>query len=307
MKPLLPALRSRPRPRRAGVGKAARRMRAVATLAAVSIAAIGVVALASTSAQAADTNLSQGKTATSSSNESTGSTPNFAVDGNPGTRWSSAFSDPQWLEVDLGSTATIDSVTLNWEAAYGKAFEIQTSADGNSWTDIYSTTTGTGGVQNLTVSGSGRYVRMYGTARGTGYGYSLWEFQVFGSFTGATAPPSTWVPNLDPGESITVNPPVVGQGAGPELRLPAGHLPLRVPGQLLGDPEPAGRPDRVPGPAGCFAHAHLHGQHRPPRRPAPTVSSWPAARPVSLRRTGPVTGSRRSTTGPRRSCRPAPR
>jgi len=31
------------------------------------------------------------------------------------------------------------------------------------------------------VSGSGRYVRLYGTARATQYGYSLWEFQVYGS------------------------------------------------------------------------------------------------------------------------------
>ena len=37
----------------------------------------------------------------------------------------------------------------------------------------------TGGVQTLNVTGSGRYVRMNGTARATGYGYSLWEFQVY--------------------------------------------------------------------------------------------------------------------------------
>jgi hypothetical protein len=58
---------------------------------------------------------------------------------------------------------------------------IQTSPDGATWTTIYSTTTGTGGTQTLSVTGSGRYVRMYGTKRATGYGYSLWEFQVYGS------------------------------------------------------------------------------------------------------------------------------
>ena len=132
-------------------------------------------------AHAADTLLSQGKTATASSSENAGTPASAAVDGNTGTRWSSAFSDPQWLQVDLGATATISSVTLNWEAAYAKSFQIQTSANGTTWTTIYSTTTGAGGVQNLTVSGSGRYVRMNGTARATAYGYSLWEFQVFGS------------------------------------------------------------------------------------------------------------------------------
>ncbi|WP_435822250.1 discoidin domain-containing protein [Actinacidiphila alni] len=134
-----------------------------------------------TTPPAAGTLLSQGKTATASSTENAGTPASAAVDGNTGTRWSSAAADPQWLQVDLGSTSTISSVALNWEAAYGKAFKIQTSANGTSWTDIYSTTTGTGGNQTLTVSGTGRYVRVYGTARGTGYGYSLWEFQVFGT------------------------------------------------------------------------------------------------------------------------------
>jgi fibronectin type 3 domain-containing protein len=124
--------------------------------------------------------LSQGQPATASSVQS-GYPASNAVDGNLSTRWSSASSDPQWLQVDLGATHVISQVVLNWEAAYAKAFQIQTSNDGTTWTTIYSTTIGTGGVQTIPVSGSGRYVRMYGTQRATGYGYSLWEFQVYGS------------------------------------------------------------------------------------------------------------------------------
>ena len=71
-------------------------------------------------------------------------------------------------------------MVLNWEAAYARAFQIQISADGTNWTTVYSTSSGTGGVQTIPVSGSGRYVRMYGTQRATPWGYSLWEFQVFG-------------------------------------------------------------------------------------------------------------------------------
>src|SRR6201999_507326 len=110
--------------------------------------------------------------------------PSAAVDGNTSTRWSSAFSDPQWLEIDLGASATISQVTLQWEAAYGKAFQIQTSTDNTNWTTIYSTTSGTGGTQTLNVTGTGRYLRMYGTARATQYGYSLWEFGVYGTSSG---------------------------------------------------------------------------------------------------------------------------
>jgi hypothetical protein len=128
-----------------------------------------------------NTLLSQGKTATASSAENTSFTASNAVDANTGTRWSSGFADPQWLQVDLGATHTVSQVVLNWETAYATAFQVQTSNDGSTWTSIYSTTTGTGGNQTLAVSGSGRYVRMYGTARATQYGYSLWEFQVYGT------------------------------------------------------------------------------------------------------------------------------
>ena len=127
------------------------------------------------------TNLALNKPATSSANENTSLTPNLAVDGNTGTRWSSAFSDPQWIQVDLGSTMNICHVKLTWETAYGKAYQIQVSSDAATWTTIYSTTTGAGGVNDLTgLSGSGRYIRMYGTVRGTAWGYSLWEFEVYG-------------------------------------------------------------------------------------------------------------------------------
>jgi hypothetical protein len=125
------------------------------------------------------TNVAQGKTATASSQENAAFPAANAVDGNTGTRWSSAFSDPQWIQVDLGSVQSICRVGLNWEAAYGTAFQVQVSNDAASWSTVYSTTTGTGGNQTLNVTGSGRYIRMYGTARATQYGYSLWEFQVF--------------------------------------------------------------------------------------------------------------------------------
>ncbi len=169
------------------------------------IAALALVAafLGTTAhgAQAA-TLLSQGKTATASSLENASFPASAAVDGNTGTRWSSAFSDPQWLEVDLGGTASISQVVLQWEAAYATAFQIQTSANGTAWTTIYSTTTGTGGTQTLNITGTGRYVRMYGTARATPYGYSLWEFGVYttsggsggggGGGTGSGAPPASF-------------------------------------------------------------------------------------------------------------------
>jgi beta-glucosidase len=125
------------------------------------------------------TNAALNQPTTASSTENAGTPAADATDGNTGTRWSSAFSDPQWLEVDLGSAKAICQVGLDWETAYAKAFQIQVSTDNTNWTTIYSSTTGTGGTQTLSVTGTGRYIRMYGTARATQYGYSLWEFQVY--------------------------------------------------------------------------------------------------------------------------------
>ncbi|MER7106882.1 discoidin domain-containing protein [Streptomyces sp. NPDC000229] len=139
-------------------------------------------------AEAAPVLLSQGKPVTASSQENSGTPASAAVDGDTGTRWSSAFSDPQWIRVDLGATATISQVELRWEAAYAKAYRVETSQNGTDWTTAYSTTSGTGGTETLNVSGTARYVRMLGTARATGYGYSLWEFKVYGSTGGDGGP-----------------------------------------------------------------------------------------------------------------------
>jgi hypothetical protein len=128
--------------------------------------------------------LSQGRPATASSLESSSFPASAAFDGNlTSTRWASKEgADPQWLQVDLGAPVTVSHVTLTWEAAYAKAYTIQTSADGQTWTTIYTTTTGNGATDDLTaLSGTGRYVRMNGTARGTSYGYSLYEMQVYGN------------------------------------------------------------------------------------------------------------------------------
>jgi F5/8 type C domain len=75
-----------------------------------------VVAL-SGPARAADPLISQGKPVLASSTENAGTPAANAVDGNAGIRWSSAFSDPQWIRVDLGATATVTQVVLNWESS----------------------------------------------------------------------------------------------------------------------------------------------------------------------------------------------
>ncbi|MFG1992331.1 PQQ-dependent sugar dehydrogenase [Actinoplanes sp. NPDC048988] len=126
--------------------------------------------------------LSLNKPATASSVESATYPASAAVDASATTRWSSAFADPQWIRVDLGTSQAISRVRLQWEAAYGSAYQIQTSADGTTWTTVRSVTGGDGGVDDLTgLNAQGRYVRVNGTARATAWGYSLFNFEVYGN------------------------------------------------------------------------------------------------------------------------------
>ena len=102
-----------------------------------------------------------------------------AVDGDPETRWASQTGEPQWFIVDLGGLKTISRVRLKWDVDYARSYQIQVSNDALTWSPRYLTSTGAGGVEDLIVRGSGRYVRFYGTQSGTGSGYSLKEFEIY--------------------------------------------------------------------------------------------------------------------------------
>ncbi|WP_343671095.1 cellulase family glycosylhydrolase, partial [Chitinophaga sp.] len=131
------------------------------------------------------TNIALGKTVTVSSTES--STTSLAganaVDGNAATRWSSTlYADPQWITVDLGNSYNISEVKLTWEAAYAKDYLVQVSADNTNWTTVKTVSGNTSLANDHTgLSATGRYVRIYGTARGSAYGYSIYELEVYGT------------------------------------------------------------------------------------------------------------------------------
>lgn len=114
-----------------------------------------------------------------------------AVDGNGSTRWGSTVGiDPSWITVDLGSNQALSSVVIDWEAANAADYQIQGSTNNSTWVVLAARTGLAFGnrTDTLTVGGSYRYVRMYGTKRSAGnyWGYSIWSFKVYGS-----APPQT--------------------------------------------------------------------------------------------------------------------
>jgi len=120
------------------------------------------------------------KSATSSSVEDLTLIPQNAVDGNLSTRWASEFSDPQWICIDLDRNYTINKIKLIWESAYGKSYKIEVSTNNTDWTEVYATQEGDGQEDEIGFDPvTARYVRLNGIQRGTSWGYSLYEFQVF--------------------------------------------------------------------------------------------------------------------------------
>ncbi|MFC9859132.1 MULTISPECIES: discoidin domain-containing protein [unclassified Streptomyces] len=129
------------------------------------------------------------------------------------TRWSSDWNADRWVGVDLGAPSTIRSVDLYWEAAYAVDYEIQVSDDNRNWrtvhrpsaaevaarrADVKSPADAVGRHDTITLPtpATGRYVRMLGKERRSFYnpapstaqfGYSLYEFQVWGTGGSANA------------------------------------------------------------------------------------------------------------------------
>ena len=122
-----------------------------------------------------------GKTVQSSGTESEAFSASNLVDNNTGTRYASNFADDAWFVVDLNNTYTINQVILNWEAAYGKQYEILVSTDGVNYNSVIKQSNGAGGVETWNIDNvKARYVKFQGVERSLPYGYSLWDIKVIG-------------------------------------------------------------------------------------------------------------------------------
>lgn len=127
-----------------------------------------------------NTDVALGKSVTSSGTEA-GFPESNLTDNNTATRWSSNFADNAWFTIDLGATYNISQLILNWEAAFGKQYEIFVSADGTNYTSVYKQTNGSGGIETLNFSAvNAKYVKFQGIERALPYGYSIWDVKVMG-------------------------------------------------------------------------------------------------------------------------------
>ncbi|EFM12340.1 coagulation factor 5/8 type domain protein [Paenibacillus curdlanolyticus YK9] len=149
---------------------------------------------------AGGTNLALGKNVTASGQSQTYS-PNNVKDSNQSTYWESTNNAfPQWIQVDLGATTSIDQIVLKLPAGWGartQTLAVQGSTDGSSFTNIVGSA---GYVFNPAVANnavtinfsaaSTRYVRLNVTANTAWPAAQLSEFEIYGA-GGTTTPPTT--------------------------------------------------------------------------------------------------------------------
>jgi beta-glucosidase-like glycosyl hydrolase len=143
-----------------------------------------IILLASVGIVSAQELVSQGKQSWSSSQEADWMSAGKGNDGDGGTRFGSQHTDDEWWAVDLGKECHISRVEIDWEGAYGKKYQLQLSNDKNfgEFETIVDVVNGQGGdvVLPADLNKKGRYLRMQGIERGTGYGYSFWELRAYG-------------------------------------------------------------------------------------------------------------------------------
>ena len=164
------------------------------------------------SAFAQETDVNFALTANGATATATSGNPLLAMDDNIGTRWESEQKDPQTFTIDLGQSRTFNTFQIVWEGAYGKTFTVSVSDDKETWTPVWTVEgqelkgfpyTQTQKIDKTTA----RYIQFHGTERGTGYGYSFWEFRVYMSgvskLTTLEAKPAANISKV--GEGIAIN------------------------------------------------------------------------------------------------------
>ncbi len=126
-------------------------------------------------------NLALNKPVTASSTENNTLMASNTVDGLFGTRWSSNYTDTEWIYVDLGDFYNVSQINLIWETALAKDYQLKISNDAIHWQTVQTIEGNTYLKRNhSSLDAVARYVGVYCTKRATIWGYSLKEFQVFG-------------------------------------------------------------------------------------------------------------------------------
>lgn len=135
-------------------------------------------------------NLAENATAVASSDDGENSAEK-AIDGDEGTMWRTEYiQDPtvtdeekanENITLSWNSPQTFDTVKVKWGGGYMKGYKLQTSDDGETWTDMYEVTSGIASEYRnirLKEAVTTSHLRLQGITFGA-YGFEIYEIQVY--------------------------------------------------------------------------------------------------------------------------------
>ena len=135
-------------------------------------------------------NLAENATAVSSSDDGENSAEK-AIDGDEGTMWRTEYiQDPtvtdeekanENITLSWNSPQTFDTVKVKWGGGYMKGYKLQTSDDGETWTDMYEVTSGIASEYRnirLKEAVTTSHLRLQGITFGA-YFFEIYEIQVY--------------------------------------------------------------------------------------------------------------------------------
>ena len=131
--------------------------------------------------------------ASASSTENNGS-PDYAIDGNINTRWSTGASQTsgQWFQADMGSPNTFHGLILDAASSssdYPRGYQVNISNDGTNWGSPIATGAGSAVTTILFGNQTARFVRVTQTTSSvTTLWWSIHEFNALGGVPAAPSP-----------------------------------------------------------------------------------------------------------------------
>ncbi len=135
-------------------------------------------------------NLAENATAVASSDDGENSAEK-AIDGDEGTMWRTEYIQDQTvtdeekanenITLSWNSPQTFDTVKVKWGGGYMKGYKLQTSDDGETWTDMYEVTSGIASEYRnirLKEAVTTSHLRLQGITFGA-YCFEIYEIQVY--------------------------------------------------------------------------------------------------------------------------------
>lgn len=154
----------------------------------------GAKTVMNTEAATTVTDIAEGKTVYCSSSI-TNYEGQYAVDGNSATKWVSQAADNQWIIVDLGAIYNVASLRLVWGEEYPTKYTVSWAQELGDWHDAITWGSGLNGQMgekiHMFYDRPVRYIKVQCNIRGTQYGISLYDFNIYGELAEGQVEPTT--------------------------------------------------------------------------------------------------------------------